>query len=127
MKIRLALLGIFLGCVGCSKSNDQDDFIAIWESVEKNHEKVVLTFYKDSLILDAFSGSVRTTSNWSFDKKRIYLKNIREGANVILDTISYGYEFTKSKDSLTLTIPIGINDEENSTLVKVEKSPFTHQ
>jgi hypothetical protein len=124
MKTKILFLLAITTLLSCKKSTDKSDFIGIWESFESHHQKVVLTFYKDSLILDAFSGGFHSNSDWDFDENKIYLKNIREGDSIIMDTLTYGYRFNKDKDTLKVTL---LNNEplDYSTLHKVDVNPFT--
>ncbi|MBT8350741.1 MAG: hypothetical protein KJO26_05855, partial [Deltaproteobacteria bacterium] len=107
-----------------NNSPNKNVFYGTWESLEQNHEKTVLTFHEDSLILDAYSGGFHTKAQWTADNQKIYLKNVIEADSVIIDTLTYEYKFNSRKDTLTLKLP-NTNPIEYSTLIKVEAIPFT--
>jgi len=125
MTHKIKMIVLLLCCFSCSQTKDKTEFIGIWESVEKHHDKTVLTFYQDSLILDAYSGDFHTHSDWTFDKSQIYLKNVRIIDSIIHDSLTYKYDFNSSKD--TLTIKLLSNDPmDYSKYIKVQRNPFSN-
>jgi len=119
----LLILGIIFSLFACNNSSSKNDFIGIWESIEKHHTKTVMTFYQDSLILEALSGEFHTNSKWTIDDKQIYLKDIVETKNFFLDTLTYGYKFNRQKDTLTLKV-LHFKPNQYNILVKVNENPF---
>jgi CobQ-like glutamine amidotransferase family enzyme len=124
MASKLTIFIIILSFLGCTKSKDKTDFIGIWESFENHHSKVVLTFYQDSLILDAYSGGFHTNSDWTYDKSKIHLKNVRIADSLIHSSMSYQYKFSTLKDTLIIKL-LNENPTDYSKLIKVKKNPFT--
>lgn len=125
MKTKLIVILILVTTVACNSTRNKKHFYGIWESFEQNHEKTVLTFFEDSLILDSFSGGFRTNSQWTYDAEKIYLKNIREADSIIIDTLTYGYTFNKDKDTLIIQL-LNNKPMEYSYLKKVKVNPFEH-
>lgn len=125
MKTKLIAILITIIIVSCHNAPDKKDFYGIWESFEQHHEKTVLTFYQDSLILDAYSGGFHTNSQWSYDEEKIYLKNIREADSIIIDTLTYKYKFNKQKDTLTIKL-LNHKPTNYSILKKVKTNPFRY-
>ncbi len=123
MKYKLSIFIIMLNLFGCSKIETKTDFIGIWESIESHHPKIVLTFYQDSLILDAYSGGFHTNSDWTFDNSKIYLKNVSIKDSVIHKSMDYLYKFSNLKDTLTIHLQTD-NKKDYGKLIKVNKNPF---
>ena len=113
----------------CEKTDRKSDFIGIWESFEKHHDMTALTFYQDSLVLDAFSGEFHTVSQWSVDKFKLYLKEVTQINpwtkldTVISQSIIYNYKFNATKDTLKIIIPSD-NPDDYSIYKRVDKNPF---
>jgi len=128
MKYTKALIFLFLVYIqiGCEPDNSKKDLFGIWESFETHHTKNVLTFYKDSLILDGFNGGFHTNSSWTVDDSKIYLKNIRLFDTIIKKEMTYSYEFNKTKDTLLIRIENG-DEDDYSTMKKVEINPFINE
>lgn len=121
-KTNVLVMLLLISLVGCTNAPNKKVFYGTWESLEQNHEKTVLTFYEDSLILDTYSGGFHTKAQWTVDNKKIYLKNVMEADSVIIDTLTYAYKFNARKDTLTLKLP-NTNPIEYSTLTKVAAIP----
>jgi len=109
--------------MGCEADKSKSDFLGIWESFESHHTKTVLTFYRDSLILDGFGGSFHTNSKWTVDQSKIYLKNVRLKDTILQKELNYEYELNKSKDTLLIKFVSGKN-KDFSKMKKVEINPL---
>ena len=109
--------------LSCEKDAQKEKLIGIWESYENLNPKNVLTFYQDSLILDAFGGEHHTNSKWSVDNEKIYLRNVHLMDTILKKKMSYEYELNATKDTLYLKV-VGGKDEEYGRLKKVDKNPF---
>ena len=120
----LILLILFFSSISCETDERKNDLLGVWESYEPNHTKSVLTFYKDSLILDALGGGFHTNSKWSVDEYKIYLKKVRLMDTILKEKMSYEYKLNLTKDSLYIKVVDG-KDDEFFTLKKVDKNPFT--
>src|SRR5690606_5317150 len=101
----------------------KSDLLGIWESLEKNQTKNVLTFYKDSLIMDGFSGNFHTNSEWSMDSTKIYLKNVRLMDTILKKELIYQYGLNSSKDTLLIEYE-NENGENSVRFKKVGRNPF---
>lgn len=112
--------------ISCETNERKSDLLGIWESYESHHSKTVLTFYKDSLILDGFGGDFHTKSKWTIDKSKIYLKNIRLKDTVLLKNLTYEYELNESKDTLIIRFKNGKEDD-ISKMRKVGINPLTFE
>ena len=119
---KIFFLILIFGLLSC-ESDKKNELIGVWESFEKNHTKNVLTFFNDSLILDAYNGEYHTNSKWEIDDEKIYLKNIKLKDSVIINSLIYEYKINKSKDTLRIKIENG-NEEDVSFMKKVESNPF---
>ena len=119
---KIFFLILIFGLLSC-ESDKKNELIGVWESFEKNHTKNVLTFFNDSLILDAYNGEYHTNSKWEIDDEKIYLKNIKLKDSVIINSLVYQYKINKSKDTLRIKIENG-NEEDVSFMKKVESNPF---
>jgi hypothetical protein len=93
---KIFFLILIFGLLSC-ESDKKNELIGVWESFEKNHTKNVLTFFNDSLILDAYNGEYHTNSKWEIDDEKIYLKNIKLKDSVIINSLVYQYTINKSK------------------------------
>ncbi|WP_430466987.1 hypothetical protein [Winogradskyella ouciana] len=106
------------------KSDEKKDLLGIWESFETHHDKIAITFYQDSLVLDAFNGDFHTISEWTLDENKIHLFNVNLSDSIIKQEISYKYNLNKTKDTLYIKVVDGDNDD-YSTMKKVDSNPFT--
>lgn len=100
IKILLALTILVL--TACNSVTKKNDLIGIWSTYEDDYNLMVLTFYKDSMIVDAFNGGFHTNSNWTLDDKAIYLDNVRLLDTILKERMFYNYELNKSKNHLIL-------------------------
>ncbi|MFC4636494.1 hypothetical protein ACFO3O_21490 [Dokdonia ponticola] len=79
--------------------------IGIWETYEDDgHNKIVVTFYKDSVITELYGGVHHTNSNWTVDSSKIYFTNIKL-LDTILSDVTYKYTLNNTKDTLSLNFP----------------------
>ncbi|MFT5891787.1 MAG: hypothetical protein ACI9Y7_001894 [Dokdonia sp.] len=88
--------------LNCTSPKEEMGLIGIWETYEDDdHNKTVVTFYKDSVITELFGGAHRTNSNWTIDSSKIYFTNIKL-LDTILSDVTYDYNINKTNDSLDL-------------------------
>ncbi|CAM4137585.1 MULTISPECIES: hypothetical protein [Flavobacterium] len=113
----------FITLIACETNERKNNLIGIWESYETQHTKVVLIFYKDSVITEYLGGGMHTNSRWSIDDKKIYLKNVRLKDTILKDELNYEYQLNKTKDSLFVKVENG-NQDDYSKMRRVEKNPF---
>lgn len=121
-KIFIYTIG-FLTLFACETNDRKKNLIGIWESYETHHTKVVLIFYKDSVITEYLSGGMHTNSKWSVDNEKIYFKNVRLKYTTLKDKINYEYQLNKTKDSLFIKVENG-NPDDYSEMKRVAKNPF---
>lgn len=98
------ILFLILLCImiSCTSPKEEMGLIGIWETYEDDgHNKIVVTFYKDSVITELLGGADRTNSNWTIDSSKIYFTNIKL-LDTILSDVTYDYNINKTKDSLDL-------------------------
>lgn len=99
-----SILFLILLCImiSCTSPKEEMGLIGIWETYEDDgHNKIVVTFYKDSVITELLGGADRTNSNWAIDSSKIYFTNIKL-LDTILSDVTYDYNINKTKDSLDL-------------------------
>ncbi|QNJ98148.1 hypothetical protein [Constantimarinum furrinae] len=131
MKLRKTLY-FFLLCLfnfSCESVDKKSEFIGIWESTNDFTGKTVLSFYKDSIITEGFGGGFRTSSEWSVDSTKLYLKNIRQfypyinTDSVIKISLDYEYRLNPTKDSLMITV-VQEDTIYSVSFIQVDKNPF---
>lgn len=109
---------------GCTSPKKETGLIGIWETYEDDsHNKIVVTFYEDSVITELFSGAYRTHSNWTIDSSNIYFTNIKL-IDTILSDVTYDYDINMTKDSLDLRFLE--KDERRSVLFKKATTNVFH-
>ncbi|WP_370003897.1 hypothetical protein, partial [Winogradskyella sp.] len=120
--ISLILSIVLFACI----SDKKKDLLGIWESFETHHDKIIITFYQDSLVLDAFNGEFHTNSQWDLDKNKIHLFNVELYDSILKEEISYKYNLNETKDTLYMKVVDGDNND-YSTLKKVDSNPFINK
>jgi hypothetical protein len=121
-KIFIFIIG-FIILIACETNERKENLIGIWESYETHHSKVVLIFYKDSVITEYLGGGMHTNSKWNIDEEKIYFKNVRLKDTILKKMINYEYKLNETKDTLFIKVEGGKEDD-YSTMKKVLTNPF---
>jgi len=112
MKSIIKILIVSFLISSCLPSNYRKELIGEWEYVGKKYTPIKLIFNQDSLFVYSIAGKSRQT--WKADKFKIYLYNTKFDDSVFHENLTYEYELSEQKDSLTIkalnTSPIQITE-----------------
>lgn len=117
----LILIVFIFSCTSSPKK--ETGLLGIWDTYELNSNKIVLTFYEDSVITESFGGYHRTSSDWTFDNSKLYLSNIKLRDTILAD-IEYEYIMNKMKDSLYIKVSPYNKESYTVNFKKVIINPF---
>lgn len=113
MKTLVKISTLLLLLSACGPSENKEELLGAWQSVDNVQTEMQMSFYKDSLVVTAFFGDYHTNSNWALDGSKIHLTNTKM-KNVLLNKktlvnkeIIYKYLFNATKDTLEIEVITG--------------------